>query len=179
VKAVVVISTITFLIIFGVLVLTTGLVNDLGGLLRNTTVSQVDTRAEDDANDRVRENLAQERDKLQAQLERINNRALQADVEEKTIDDQQKKLYEIISELKTLQKEYTDERDQSVQKLAKVYEAMKPDKAAPILASMKIDDVLQIMSRMKERQAAKILTNMNTGMASELSTRLGMKGDRQ
>jgi flagellar motility protein MotE (MotC chaperone) len=179
VKAVVVISTITFLIIFGVLVLTTGLVNDLGGLLRNTTVSQVDTRAEDDANDRVRENLAQERDKLQAQLERINNRALQADVEEKTIDDQQKKLYEIISELKTLQKEYTDERDQSAQKLAKVYEAMKPDKAAPILASMKIDDVLQIMSRMKERQAAKILTNMNTGMASELSTRLGMKGDRQ
>lgn len=177
-KSIIVISTITFLVIFGLLVVTTGLVKDLGGMVGRMATMDRGGEKDEDTTDRLRENLALERDQLQTRLERINSRILEQDVEEKVIDDQQQKMFEIVTNLKALQKDYTDERNQSVQKLAKVYEAMKPDKAAPILASMQIDEVLEIMSRMKERQAAKILTNMNTAMASEVSTRLGLRGDR-
>ena len=61
-------------------------------------------------------------------------------------------------------------------KLAKMYEAMKPDKAAHILAALDRDVFLEIIARMKEAPAAKILSYMDAGLAAQLSTRLSLQG---
>ena len=174
-KTVVLISTLTFLIIFGVIVLTTGMIEDITSLIR-VPERDPDEAYPEEAVDRIRTSLTEERDNIQIQLESLSAKKLDREVEEKI--DQQAHLRELIDERREVQGELTEERERSVQKLAKVYESMKPDKAAPILATMELDEVLSIMSRIKDRQAAKILTNMNPLMASEISSRMGQKGGK-
>ena len=78
--------------------------------------------------------------------------------------------------LEVKQQAYIEARERSAARLAKMYEAMKPAKAAPILAALDPDIVIEIMTRMKERQAAKILASMDAGLAAQISTRLSSKG---
>ncbi|MEZ4388759.1 MAG: hypothetical protein R3D98_14545 [Candidatus Krumholzibacteriia bacterium] len=59
--------------------------------------------------------------------------------------------------------------------MAKMYEAMKPAKAASILSTMDMEVTLAVLRRMKERPAAKILSFMDAGVAAQLSTRLSLQ----
>ncbi len=68
------------------------------------------------------------------------------------------------------------EQEEAASRLAKMYEAMKPQKAANILATMDRNVCLAILSRMKERQAAKVLSFMDAGLAAQISTRLSLQG---
>ncbi len=171
-KSVVIISVITFVLIFGGVLLMSNHLNDAanGGGRPNMA-------AEDyEAAERVFQDMARERDRIQQEKEELLALKQTVAVQEQVLQQGRENLEVVIQKLEAKQQEYIEERENSATKLAKMYEAMKPQQAAPILSALDLEIILDIMSRMKERQAAKIMANMDAGLAAQVSTRMSMKG---
>jgi flagellar motility protein MotE (MotC chaperone) len=173
-KTVVVISLLTFAAIFGGLVL---LSSHLGQTARESEAADL---GPDDyaAAERIFRDIARERDRLQREQERLVELRQALAVQEEALDRTKNSLATVIGRLDARQQSYVEERERSAQKLAKMYEAMKPDSAAPILASLDLAIVIDVMSRMKERPAAKILAHMDAGLAAQISTRMSLQGGK-
>ncbi len=172
-KSVVVISAITFGLIFGGLALTS---NHIAKMLSVSTARDLATPRSvgvgpgESGPQSDSEQVVRTADELMALRQtRV--------VQERTLADAQRSLTETVAKLDTAQQRYVASNERSARKLAKMYEAMKPVKAAPILASLDMDIVLEIITRMKERQAARILAQMDAGLAAHISARMSSKGD--
>ena len=171
-KTVAVISVITFVLIFGGVLL-------IGAQLGNSThaVAVPNLAAEDyEAAERVFSDMAVERDRIQREREELIGLRQNVAVQEKVLDESRKQLEAVIAKLDAKQNTYIEERERSATRLAKMYEAMKAQQAAPIMASLELEIVLEIMARMKERPAAKILAHMDPGYAARISTHLSARG---
>jgi len=171
-KSVLIISIITFVLIFGG-------VFGISTQLQRTAVNQANPEltAEDyAAAERVFHDMAVERDRIQQDREELLALSQSIAVQEQVLEQGREGLLAVIKKLDFKQQEYIAERERSATKLAKMYEAMKPQQAAPILVALDMDIVLDIMTRMKERQAAKILAKMDAGFAAQISTRMSLKG---
>lgn len=171
-KTVAIISSITFVLIFGgVLLISTQLGSSADA------IALPDLGPEDyEAAERVFADMSVERDRIQREKEELVLLRQHVAVQEKVLQDSRKQLEAVIAKLKARQTEYVQEREKSANRLAKMYEAMKPDQAAPIMGSLELEIVLEIMSRMKERPAARILSKMDPGFAAEISTHLSAHG---
>lgn len=171
-KSVMIISVITFLLIFGGVMGVSMLLNNAaqtGGL--------PDMGPEDyEAAERVFADMARERDRIQQEKESLLALQSTVAVQEQVLAQSRTSLLEVIQKLEDRQKVYVEEKERSAVKLAKMYEAMKPAQAAPIMSSLDLEIILDIMGRMKERQAAKILARMDAGLAAQVSTRMSLKG---
>ena len=173
-KSVIIISFITFILIFGGVVVVSQNLDKVavGGVLP-------DLAPEDyQAAERVFQDMALERDRIQQEKESLMALRHAVSVQEKVLEQGRAQLEVVISKLDAKQSEYIEERERSAAKLAKMYEAMKPAQAAPILSALELDIILDIMIRMKERPAAKILSHMDAGLAAQVSTRMSLKGGR-
>ena len=171
-KSIVIISVVTFVLIFGGVVVMS---SQLGKAAVNSPVPEL--APEDyEAAERVFQDMAVERDRIQQDKERALALGQKFAVQEKILKDGNDQMLAVIQKLEARQLEYIAERDQSAAKLAKMYEAMKADEAAPILSGLDPEIVLDIMVRMKERQAAKIMAKMDPALAALISTRLSAKG---
>jgi flagellar motility protein MotE (MotC chaperone) len=174
-KTILIVSTLTFLVLFGTIVMTSGMLENavkgrLGELLAPVTGGDGEDL------DETLGRLALERDALQRQREELALRVSAMDVEQKAFDEAQARLQALATEIKAAQGSLDAAHDVEIAKLAKVYEAMKPASAAPILASLDMDIVLEIMSRLKDRQAARILAFMTPALAAEISARMSPQG---
>ena len=67
----------------------------------------------------------------------------------------------------------TNEQKTGIRKLAKIYEAMRPEEAAPILARMDDEEIVEILLRMRQRSAAKLMSNLDPVIAARISKRIG------
>ncbi len=171
-KTVAIISVITFVLIFGgVLLITTQLSASANA------VALPDLAPEDyEAAERVFADMSVERDRIQREKEELVLLRQNVAVQDKVLQDSRRQLEAVISKLEAKQTAYVEEREKSATRLAKMYEAMKPEQAAPIMGSLELEIVLEIMSRMKERPAAKILSKMDPGFAAQISTHLSARG---
>jgi flagellar motility protein MotE (MotC chaperone) len=171
-RSIIVISLVTFVLIFGGVVV---LSNHLGRAAHGG--AEAELGPEDyAASERVFADIAQERNRLQREREEIIELRQSLTVQEETLARTKNSLGAAIAQLEARQQQYIEERERSAIKLAKMYEAMKPDKAAPILAALDLDIVIDIMGRMKERPAAKVLAHMDAGLAAQISTRMSLIG---
>ena len=174
-KSLVVVSAVTFTLIFGVILAATGLLESAVSIgMPHVTGQKSDEQL---AAERIKASLDAERDRIQLDAERLLTLRTTFDVEEQVLNSQQQKIQQMITELQTVQSGFTAEREESIARLAKVYGAMKPAAAAPILETLHPDIVLEIISRMKDRQAAKVLSFMDRALASEISSRMSLKGE--
>ena len=171
-KSVIVISVVTFVLIFGgVAVLSMQLNKAAAG------GGKPDLAPEDyAAAERVFHDMEVERDRIQKQREELTAREARIAAQEQVLERSRKSLEQTVQNFESAQKAFIAEKDNSAEKLAKMYEAMKPDQAAPILGSLDPDIILEIMGRMKDRQAAKILARMDPALAAQLSTRMSLGG---
>lgn len=174
-KSVLFVSMITFSGIFGIILVSTGLLENAVQISLPEPLAPPSD--EEQAAERLQASLDTQRDVIQRDAERVLVLDAGFDVERAVLDEQQEKLAAMIEELATLQTEFGQERQASISKLAKVYGAMKPASAAPILETMDPDTVLEILRRMKDRQAAKLLAAMNQALASEVSHRMSLMGE--
>ena len=173
-KSVIIISVITFILIFGGVVVVSQNLDKvaMGGVIP-------DLAPEDyQAAERVFLDMAVERDRIQQEKESLLALRQSVSVQEKVLEQGRAQLQAVISKLDAKQSEYIEERERSAAKLAKMYEAMKPAQAAPIISALELEIILDIMTRMKERPAAKILSHMDPGLAAQVSTRMSLKGGR-
>lgn len=175
-KSVAIISVITFVLIFGGVLLVTTQLNQAAG----AATALPDLAPEDyEAAERVFQDMAAERDRIQREKEDLVRMRQDVAVQEKVLEQSRQKLQAVIAELEARQTEYVQERARSAARLAKMYEAMKPDQAAPILGALDMEIVVEIMQQMKERPAARILAAMDAGFAAQISTRLSSRGGAQ
>ncbi|MBD3221082.1 hypothetical protein GF314_07535 [bacterium] len=165
-KSVVIISTVTFLLIFG------GIAVLALQLAQHSPSDDIDDPQDRAASQRLLLNVEAERDRLQREREHLAGFKQSQAAREVVMDKVHAQLVEVVGKIDQKQDAYLDEQDTAASKLAKMYEAMKPAKAATILAAMDMEVTLAILARMKERAAAKILSYMDAGHAARLSTRL-------
>ncbi len=168
-KSVAIISTVTFLLIFG------GIVALSLNLSGRAGAETFDDPADAAANQRLLRSLEAERDRLQSERESLAGAQQMQAAREVLMDQVHTQLIEVVGKIEAKQATYVAEQDVAAARLAKMYEAMKPAKAAEILATMDVDVTLSILKRMKERAAAKILSFMDAGTAAQLSTRLSLQ----
>ncbi len=167
-KSILIISSVTFLLIFGGIA---ALVASLGP----AGAAVPEEGADASAAARLLREAAVERDRLQGEAERLAGLRQSQAAQEEVMAQVHAQLLGIVGKIESQQATYVSEQDAAATRLAKMYEAMKPDAAATILQSLDIEITLAILSRMKERQAARVLSLMDPGRAAQISTRLSLQ----
>ncbi len=171
-KSVIIISVVTFVLIFGGVVVMSSQLNNAANNAGMPNMGPEDYEAAE----RVFRDMAVERDRIQQEKEELLALGQSVAVQEQVLNLSREQLMAVIKKLESRQQDYIEERERSATKLAKMYEAMKPAQAAPIMQALDLEIILDIMGRMKERQAAKILSKMDAGLAAQVSTRMSLTG---
>jgi len=71
-----------------------------------------------------------------------------------------------------LQSDLTEQEQANLDKLAKVYEAMKPAEASQILLQLNDRTIAEILSRMNDRQAGKVMGAIDPLRAADITSQL-------
>ncbi len=172
-KTILIISGVTFALIFGGVAL---LALQVGHAPADAATAG-EAGADLEATARVLRDLQAERDRIQREKEELAALRQSYAVQEQVLSQTHAKMEELVGGVAAGQQALTAEQDAAAVKLAKLYEAMPPAKAAPILATLDPEVTLDILRRMKARQAAAVLAAMDAGVAAQISTRLSLKGD--
>lgn len=169
-KSVIIFSSVTFLLIFGGIA---ALSLELAG----RQAGAADLESQDPTTSlRLLQQAAVERDRVQREREYLAGLRQSQAAREAVMGQVHERLLGVIGRLEQQQTAFLEVQDDAATRLAKMYEAMNPEKAALILSTMDRDVCLAILARMKERQAAKVLGSMDPGLAAQLSTRLSRQG---
>lgn len=91
-------------------------------------------------------------------------KAAQAELEQKTSE-----LTNIKTEIEDLLKKQTEQEDERIASLVKIYEGMKAKDAARIFNSLEMDVLLQVVTKMSERKSAPIIAAMEAEKARNLT----------
>jgi len=94
---------------------------------------------------------------------------------EQRIDKKIAELDTIRSDIEALIKKYDEQEEAEVQRLVKIYEAMKPKDAARIFDQLDMHILLQVVERMAERRVAPILADMSPKRAHELTAEIASR----
>jgi flagellar motility protein MotE (MotC chaperone) len=141
-----------------------------------------DWKASDDLDDEYSDvkmelfaDLAKRRKDMEAKEKELAMReallkATQAELEQKT-----QELNTIKTDIETLLKQQTDQENQRIASLVKIYEGMKAKDAARIFDSLEMDVLLQVMTKMSERKSAPILAAMDPEKARNLTIMLAQQ----
>ncbi len=138
--------------------------------------SKEDWRASDDLDDEYSDvrmelfsDLSKRRKDLDAKEKELVMReallkATQAELEQKTAE-----LNNIKTDIELLLKQQSEQENQRIASLVKIYEGMKAKDAARIFDSLEMDVLLQVMTKMSERKSAPILAAMDAEKARNLT----------
>jgi flagellar motility protein MotE (MotC chaperone) len=170
-KTVIIMSIVTFLVIFGGITYTSGMLEDVMKISSLTNVRPGQSEI-----DRVLSNLTIEKDRIEKESSELAKKTYELSVEKKFVETEKKNIENMIAQLNELNSEFTSNRDESSEQLTKLYESMKPAKAASILLAMDSDVVFEILNKMKSRQAAKIMSYLDPELAAKVSSRMSKKG---
>ncbi len=119
--------------------------------------------------------LSRRRDELdQREQTLVQKEGLLAAAEQR-IDKKIAELDTIRSDIEALIKKYNEQEEAEVQRLVKIYEAMKPKDAARIFDQLDMNILLQVVERMAERRVAPILADMSPKRANELTSEIASR----
>ncbi|MFO7482549.1 MotE family protein [Oceanibaculum nanhaiense] len=119
--------------------------------------------------------LSRRRDELdQREQTLVQKEGLLAAAEQR-IDKKIAELDTIRSDIEALIKKYNEQEEAEVQRLVKIYEAMKPKDAARIFDQLDMNILLQVVERMAERRVAPILADMSPKRANELTAEIATR----
>jgi flagellar motility protein MotE (MotC chaperone) len=171
-KSVLIISVVTFFLIFGGLAV---LSKQLGG--NSLVYPEIGlTPVSNEETELVMKGLDAERTLLRREKEELVTLRQTVAVQEQVLEEGRRELQSLVQEIENQQRVLVEDRERSAVRLAKMYETMKPAQAAPILSVLELEIVLDIMGRMKEREAARILAQMDPSLAARISTELSGGG---
>ena len=119
-KSVLIISVITFVLIFGGVVVISSQLNRAAGGGVNPELTAEDYAAAE----RVFHDMAVERDRIQQDKEELLALRQTVAVQEQVLERGRESLLAVIKKLDQKQQDYIEERERSANKLAKMYEAM-------------------------------------------------------
>ncbi len=122
--------------------------------------------------------LEHERAQLASERQRLLQLRGSVETRELGLTNQRAEIERVIAELQAEQQRFGEARSASAQRLAKMFDSMKPDRAAIIFKTLDRRTSLEILAHMKEKTAAKLLSALDPALAADLSTRLSLRGAR-
>ncbi len=134
--------------------------------LRRDSLAGVHSKAYE-ANVKQKEELAREREKLQARIERLT-------MMEQELEQNIQRLNERKRELEAMVESSSELEQKRIRQLARVYGAMRPNEAAQILATLDDELLIKIITAIgDDRQKAKIVAGLPRQKAVRISRKLG------
>jgi flagellar motility protein MotE (MotC chaperone) len=128
-----------------------------------------------DAELEVLQRLSERRAALDAREKDIDVRARLLEATEKRIDSKLSELKEIRDTIAALLKQHDAEKDEKMQSLVRIYEAMKPKDAARIFEELEMAVLLDVVERMREARTAPIMANMSPAKAKAMTAALAQR----
>lgn len=125
----------------------------------------------------ILQSLYNYRDKLKEDRISIAKQKQLVDVAQERIAIQLKELEKIRGEIKQLLDQYDAQEEEKLKMMVKIYESMKPQKAADILKNLSEKRILDILLRMKEAKISPILASMDPKFASYITEAITSKKD--
>ncbi len=105
--------------------------------------------------------LAKRRKQLDKQEKDLKVREALLKAAEHELDRKYQELEKLRGEIEALLKKQSDEENQRINSLVKIYEGMKPKDAARIFDTLDLDVLISVISKMSERKVSPILAAMN------------------
>ncbi|WP_159710233.1 MotE family protein [Geminicoccus flavidas] len=131
--------------------------------------------------ERMPDLLAAAAGEIEAQRSELSRRERDLAAREAALHDLAEKLRVEVATLQALRQEQDDaaeraeaEQEERAARLARLYETMKPKRAASILDHVPVEEVAAIARRMRDGKAALIIQQMSPERASALSARLAL-----
>jgi flagellar motility protein MotE (MotC chaperone) len=168
-KSVIVVSLMTFVLIFGGVAFISNQLNRDAG-------PDPELLAEQARLEGLRVGVEAERAAIAREREDLRSLRAAASLQNRVLAAATAHLDSLVRVLENGERSDREDRERSAEHLAKVYENMKPAQAAPILGALEMETILDIMARMKERDAARILASMDADLAARISAGLSEGG---
>ncbi|MCB1591080.1 MAG: MotE family protein [Alphaproteobacteria bacterium] len=128
-----------------------------------------------DARKEVVEDMAARRAKLDGMEKDLRAREALLKAAERELDRKYKELTRLKTEIEGLLEKQSEEEQNRVKSLVKVYEGMKPKDAARIFDTLDIDILIEVVSNMSERKLSPILAAMNPERARTVTIMLAQQ----
>ncbi|MCB1682494.1 MAG: flagellar protein FlbB [Alphaproteobacteria bacterium] len=125
-----------------------------------------------DAKKNVIEDMAKRRVQLDGFEKELKAREALLKAAEQELDRKYKELSRLKEEIEGLLKQQSEEEQNRVKSLVKVYEGMKPKDAARIFDTLDLDILVEVMSHMSERKLSPVLAAMNPERARTVTIML-------
>lgn len=123
----------------------------------------------------VLQQLAKRREELDQRAIQLDEREALVAAAEQRMDQKLAELKALESTLKDLLKQRSDQEEQQLKSLVKMYENMKPKAAAQVFEELDMDILLDVVSRMNERKMAPIMAQMTPTRAKEVTFELAQR----
>lgn len=104
--------------------------------------------------------LAARREELDDRARALSTREAILEAAERELDQKIREMTAVRNEIQSLMKQQSDEEQERVNTLVRIYEGMKAKDAARIFNTLDMDVLIAVMSRMSERKSAPILAEM-------------------
>ncbi len=123
--------------------------------------------------------LAQRRAELDKRAAELSQREVLLQAAEKRIDEKIAKLAELKKDIGGIVDKQSQEDQDRLKSLVKIYETMKPVDAARIFSQLDMPVLLGVLENMKERNAAPILAAMDPSKAKAVTLALAERRDQR
>jgi flagellar motility protein MotE (MotC chaperone) len=124
---------------------------------------------------KILQSLAARRGEIEKREKSVLDREHLLDIAEKRIDQKVQEMQKIRDILKLMTSAREAHEKERMRGLVKIYELMKPDKAALIFEGLELDVLLEMVDMMKEVKLSPILSAMNPRAAQKLTAELAAK----
>ncbi len=120
----------------------------------------------------ILQELAERREALDIRSKEIDKRAVQLKVAEAEIEKKLQQLKEYEERLNKLINRYSEQEQENINSLVKLYSSMKPKDAARIFDTMDLEITVAILKGMKPSASSAILSQMNSERAQAVTAEL-------
>ncbi len=107
------------------------------------------------------EDLSRRREEIEKAEQELRVREALIQAAEQEMQRKVDELSKLRKEIEGLLGEQSDQEQERIQKLVKIYEGMKPDKAAGVFNTLDVDILVSVLTKMSERKVSPILSAMN------------------
>lgn len=121
------------------------------------------------------QDLANRREQLDAREKQIDMREKLLQATEQRMDGKIERLESLVAQIGELVQAHEKQENAQLRSIVKVYENMKPKRAAKILERLNMDIQIEVAMRMKEVKMAPIMAAMSDEGARKLTSELAMR----
>ncbi len=118
------------------------------------------------------EDLVAQRKRLDVREAELVQKQALLQAAEQELDRKYEELLTLRQEIEELLNRQSEEEDQQINSLVKIYENMKPKQAAEIFNTLDLDILVEVISRMSERKVSPVLAAMNPERARTVTIML-------